>query len=515
MQFSNPEAQFEGAYALSYAYQHQGNFDTALYFLEKAQKKLSAKDRRQLRIWRMKSINHSKGGNWNQALKATDSLLALSEQWQDSLHLNIAHNTKGIIYRQQGQLNKALEAYHQSLKIAEHINDPQVANLHTNIAILYQDLGFSEIALEWFQKAHFIAKSQKVPSLKIRTLLNLGNHFKGMGVLDSADYYFQKLSQMSGLPSQQKGLLLQNLADLYILKKEPASAKIYLDSLSAMMVKSEDVQRKVEYHTIYAKWHKLQNNDSLTLAYFDSAIFLAREHQLMRKLLRLYYDKALLLEQQEQFRASLAMLKAFTQLEDSLANASDLKLMRDLISEIELENKKKGLTQKIEVPKTSNLLWYLLILFPIILFFLSKSRKKVTHTAAVSEQITEHSEGVKLSQSGSKEETLTSASSSPILLKSKNVVLPENMVFIKSEGHYLYIHTATNQNPLMERNSLKNLQNQLPPEQFIRIHRSYIVNIDYIKTISSQEVILQDQTSLPLSRIHKQQLKSNNHPLFS
>lgn len=54
--------------------------------------------------------------------------------------------------------------------------------------------------------------------------------------------------------------------------------------------------------------------------------------------------------------------------------------------------------------------------------------------------------------------------------------------------------------PIIAHNSLKNISDQLPLEQFIRIHKSFIVPISEIKSFTRQNITLTDGTLLPVGR---------------
>jgi len=77
--------------------------------------------------------------------------------------------------------------------------------------------------------------------------------------------------------------------------------------------------------------------------------------------------------------------------------------------------------------------------------------------------------------------------------------------------YYVRIHAGNSSYLLRE--SLKNLEKSLDPQKFVRIHRSAIVRISEIKSISSQstgnfKVLLNDGTKLPLSRKRKYLLEN-------
>ncbi len=61
---------------------------------------------------------------------------------------------------------------------------------------------------------------------------------------------------------------------------------------------------------------------------------------------------------------------------------------------------------------------------------------------------------------------------------------------------------------MIDRNHLKNVSAQLPPN-FVKVHRSYIVNKNYIKVINSNSLLLQSNVEIPVSRTFKKILKED------
>ena len=58
----------------------------------------------------------------------------------------------------------------------------------------------------------------------------------------------------------------------------------------------------------------------------------------------------------------------------------------------------------------------------------------------------------------------------------------------------------------MSRILLKNIFTLLPPEAFLRIHRSFIVSKSKIKSFNKQEVILNNGVTLPIGRQYASEL---------
>lgn len=103
------------------------------------------------------------------------------------------------------------------------------------------------------------------------------------------------------------------------------------------------------------------------------------------------------------------------------------------------------------------------------------------------------------------------SSNERLLLKNGNVLNSNDILYIKSDGHYVEIFTEKINRPIIERNTLKGLLKALPIFNFVRTHKSYIVNIYKIKIINSKELMLQNGEWIKLSRIYKQQLEEILH----
>ncbi len=71
------------------------------------------------------------------------------------------------------------------------------------------------------------------------------------------------------------------------------------------------------------------------------------------------------------------------------------------------------------------------------------------------------------------------------------------IVYIESEGEYVRLHLA-NGSALMTLFRLKNMESALPSEHFMRIHRSFIVNLNYIASYAKGRVYLSDEEYLPI-----------------
>jgi two-component system LytT family response regulator len=89
------------------------------------------------------------------------------------------------------------------------------------------------------------------------------------------------------------------------------------------------------------------------------------------------------------------------------------------------------------------------------------------------------------------------------------LVLAEDIDFIKAAGNYIELHAGKDLYLIRER--VHQFEQKLDPEQFVRIHRSTIVNINRIKTLhpmfnGDHIVILRDGAKLNMSRTYHEKL---------
>jgi two-component system LytT family response regulator len=89
-------------------------------------------------------------------------------------------------------------------------------------------------------------------------------------------------------------------------------------------------------------------------------------------------------------------------------------------------------------------------------------------------------------------------------------VKPDDIDWIEAADYYVCLHVAAKAHLL--RRSMTELESELDPAVFCRIHRSAIVNIHRVKSLllnadGDYEVVLEDSTRLRLSRRHRQQFQ--------
>ncbi len=83
----------------------------------------------------------------------------------------------------------------------------------------------------------------------------------------------------------------------------------------------------------------------------------------------------------------------------------------------------------------------------------------------------------------------------------------EDIIYCRSNSNYTTIFTQDGNHYLCCK-TLKDIESKLPPDNFIRIHHSYLVNLQSITAFKKQscELEIDNKLLLPVSRSHKTML---------
>jgi DNA-binding LytR/AlgR family response regulator len=79
-----------------------------------------------------------------------------------------------------------------------------------------------------------------------------------------------------------------------------------------------------------------------------------------------------------------------------------------------------------------------------------------------------------------------------------------DILFFEGNGNYIKVHTQ-NDKPLMVLDKLTDLLEKLPPRQFLRVHKSFIINISHIIKIEGNFLFIRDK-EIPISNTFRKDL---------
>ena len=106
----------------------------------------------------------------------------------------------------------------------------------------------------------------------------------------------------------------------------------------------------------------------------------------------------------------------------------------------------------------------------------------------------------------SENESVQPDNKNPLFVKADYKVIRINISdikYIEGMSDYVRIFMDGEQKPGMTLLSMKKIEERLPPQQFMRVHRSYIVNLQKIMEISRLRIIFDNNVCIPVGDSYK------------
>ena len=100
----------------------------------------------------------------------------------------------------------------------------------------------------------------------------------------------------------------------------------------------------------------------------------------------------------------------------------------------------------------------------------------------------------------------SSAEDDSLFLKADSRIVKVNIAdirYIEAMSEYLKVWIDAQPKPIITLLSMKKMEERLP-RSFMRIHRSYIVNLNKIQEVNKNRVLLDPQTELPIGDLYKE-----------
>jgi two-component system LytT family response regulator len=83
----------------------------------------------------------------------------------------------------------------------------------------------------------------------------------------------------------------------------------------------------------------------------------------------------------------------------------------------------------------------------------------------------------------------------------------DDIKYIESQHEYIKIH-LTNSAPVLTQLSLKAIEEQLSPDKFMRVHRSFIVQLNKISVIDRNRIVFDGKIYIPVSDQYKEKFQA-------
>ncbi len=86
-------------------------------------------------------------------------------------------------------------------------------------------------------------------------------------------------------------------------------------------------------------------------------------------------------------------------------------------------------------------------------------------------------------------------------------ILLSEITYIESANEYIQIHLQ-NDPPVTTLIRLKSMEEQLPSHKFMRVHRSFIVNLEKVKVIDRNRIVFDQKVFIPIGEQYKENFQA-------
>lgn len=243
----------------------------------------------------------------NTTLKTKNELLAIV----------ILNCNKAYYENQFNQILQAVNSYEKAWKIYQKYqlkNYDIVEYCLKPLGNLYTILGDYDNAENTIKQYYYIANQEKSQDKKIAAILNLSNVYQNSGKIDLAIDLLEKTIQTEKLTNIQKGILLNNLGNNYILRNRTEDAYNAESSfLKAIPLLKKDKSQQESLLNTYLNLYKLKINypPNEALNYYEKArsVFENLPHKTSRNKAQFYLEKIHLLLKQNNLTEAQIVLK--------------------------------------------------------------------------------------------------------------------------------------------------------------------------------------------------------------
>lgn len=305
--------------------------------------------------------------------------------------LALLYNNIGVVYKNEGEYDKAIEYYQENLRISEESgNILNMARSHNNIGNVYFYFGIDyNKAIDYYNKALELfqqhAQDTSYSSYKVlpgltgmaNTYLNIGLVYKllkNMGfAIDNfrkALRIFRELDDKSGIANTENQMGLVYL--------EGGSYEEALNaSMNALAIYREIGQRKEVAATlnnmgmIYYHWGRYEE----ALEYYSQSLNLSKELNLKREVYDNYKDISDTYSAMGSYKLALQNYQKYNELKDSSLHEESMRQISELETKYETEKVEhenellntRNILQETELKRQRVLIWSLVGIFAIIL----------------------------------------------------------------------------------------------------------------------------------------------------
>jgi len=285
--------------------------------------------------------------NYVAALKACEKAVDVFRETGNKGDLGIVLNTIGVIYKNWGDYEKAIDYYQQNLNIQESLGDTLALGVaYANIGNIYFYVGIDlDKALFNYDKSRQYFESKKQYNLGAQQRNSIGLVYKekkdyteALNSFNRALTIFKEQNFLPGIASAQV-----NIGNVYLERGNYSDA--LLRCKDALRINQETGNKKEvgsnyrDMGRIYFKWGKYPE----ALQFFNMSLKLNKELGHKKEVYELYKNISEVYEKQGIYKTSLDNFKKYNVLKDSTISEGYLNQISELATKYETDRKDKEL----------------------------------------------------------------------------------------------------------------------------------------------------------------------------
>ncbi|MEM6525047.1 MAG: tetratricopeptide repeat protein [Bacteroidota bacterium] len=256
-----------------------------------------------------------------------------------------ALNNVGVVYKNQGVYDKALDNYIESIRISTNLDDKLLlASTMNNIGTVYSLKETYDKALIYYIESYetFVKLDRK--EQMIGALNNIGNAYNDMGDEDKAMEYFDRAIELTKQIGKDPSFdPLNNLGNIYFYKDSFVQALSYYKRSLEIAIKENNFRgRAYAYANIGSVHLELKKYDSAT-AYFDKAMSIAIDLKENPILKQVYQGIATIAFDQEDYKKAYEARLLYDKVKDYVYNEESSRKLARLEMAYEFQQKEKEL----------------------------------------------------------------------------------------------------------------------------------------------------------------------------
>ncbi|MBL7856730.1 MAG: tetratricopeptide repeat protein [Cyclobacteriaceae bacterium] len=222
-----------------------------------------------------KGVAYYYQGNYDKAMEAYLQSLARYEKLNDKRGMASVWNEIGTFHKKQGDTDKALTNFQDALTLSSAINDSaQIANSMNNLGIVYELKGDFKRAMEFYQESATIKEALHDLNGVTYNYDNMGTLLAKSGRYREAERYLLRVIDLRKQLGDRGGyaIALNNLGELFFMQGEYARSRTYL--LEALAITMEIDYKDLRRHIfqMLAETYQMEKNYSKAYDYMMKSV---------------------------------------------------------------------------------------------------------------------------------------------------------------------------------------------------------------------------------------------------